>query len=420
MTGTRGIRVVTEPFDVTVRPPGSKSETIRALAAAAMSEGRSHIYGGLHADDSVAMIDALGSLGVAVDASVEPWTVDGKGGWLNQPERPIDVNESGLTARIVIAMAASLDGTSTIAGRGRLPERPMHGLIECLRGLGVEVDGEHLPLTVTGHGHLWGGTVVVDCAETSQYATAMMLVAPLMHDPCRLEIRGLEGSAGYLDVTAATMRRFAAKVSPTVTGYEISNDGYQTADVVIEPDASAAVYPMVAAAVTGGCATIEGLGRDSGQPDIRVGDVLEEMGCSVRWGSDSVTVDGGDSVLRGIDVDLSDAPDGAMAVAVAALFADGPSRISGLGSLRRKESDRLVALSGEMTRLGAQATASDDTLLIFPREMTGAELSSHGDHRVAMAMALVGLVVPGVSVTDPDVTTKTWPGYWEFLDRLDS
>jgi 3-phosphoshikimate 1-carboxyvinyltransferase len=406
------------PIDATVRLPGSKSETIRALAVAALADGRSHIYGGLHADDPVAMAGALDAFGVAVNTSVEPWTVDGRDGWLDPPRDPIDVLESGLTARIVLAMAASADGVTHITGRGRLPRRPMGGLVGCLRGLGVEIDEEYLPLTVASRGRLWGGAVAVDCSETSQFATALMLVAPTMHEPCRLEIRGLQGSAGYLEVTAAMMRRFGADVSRTVTGYEIANDGYRAGDVVIEPDASAAVYPMVAAAITGGRVSIVGLGEESRQPDMRIAHVLGEMGCHVGWEPDKVTVDATGSELRGVEVDLSDAPDGAMAVAMAALFANGPSRISGLGSLRLKESDRLNALGEEMTRLGADVTVGEDSLSVVPAELTGAGVSSHGDHRIAMTMALAGLVVTGVSVSGADAVAKTWPGYWMFLDGL--
>jgi 3-phosphoshikimate 1-carboxyvinyltransferase len=416
--GIHEVQPVEAPVDVSVRLPGSKSETIRALAVAALADGRSHIYNGLAADDPVAMAGALEAFGISVNTSADPWAVDGGDGHLDPPRGPIDVLESGLTARIILAIAASTDGVTEITGRGRLPERPVRGLLESLRGLGVEIDGDHLPLTVTGRGHLWGDSVVVDCSETSQFATALMLVAPTMHEPCRLEIQGLRGSAGYLEVTAAMMRRFGAEVSRTVTGYEIANSGYLATDVVIEPDASAAVYPMVAAAVTGGRVRIEGLGEDSRQPDMRVAHVLGEMGCDVDWERNTVTVDATNHALGGIEVNLADAPDGAMAVAVAALFAEGPTRIGGLESLRLKESDRLAALGDEMTRLGADVTVEGESLVIVPTELTGAEVSSHGDHRIAMTMALTGLVVEGVSVSGAGAVAKTWPGYWEFLDGL--
>lgn len=416
---TQPVPVFERPIDAEVRPPGSKSETIRALAAAALADGRSHLYAPLYADDTEAMTGAVQQFGVAVGSDVEPMWVDGRGGRLDAPSRTIDARESGLSARILIAMAASLDGTTTIVGRGRLPERPMGGIVAAMRSLGTEVSGESLPLTINGRGRLWGGDVVVDCSLSSQFATAVMLVAPVMREPCHLEVTGLRGSEGYLDMTAATMRRFGAEVERTVTGYEIENNGYRASDVVIEPDASAAVYPMGIAAVTAGRVTIEGLGADSVQPDIRMAEVLEAMGCRVERHASRVEISGPAGGLRAVDVDMSDAPDASLAVAAVALFADGVSRIRGLGSLRHKESDRLAAIEQEITRVGGVARVEDDTLSVEPGALHGAEINPHGDHRIAMAMAIVGTKVAGLSVADPHVVDKTWPGFWDLLGHLD-
>lgn len=410
---------VLEQVDARIRPPGSKSETIRALAAAALADGRSHLYGALTAQDTLAMVAALRSLAIDVGVDSEPWTVDGRGGRLTAPSQPIDVSESGLTARILVALAASLDGVTTITGRGRLPQRPMEGLLGALRSQGVEITGDRLPVQIIGRGPLWGGTIEVDCSATSQFATAVMLAAPIMHRSCRVEIRGLTGSRGYLDMTASAMRRFGAALEPTVTGYEIANGGYSVADVVIEPDASAAVYPMAVAAITGGRVVIKGLGKSSRQPDLRVASVLESMGCLVTWEDAEVTVDARGVQLSGVDVEMSDAPDGSLGVAVTCLFAEGMSRISGLESLRRKESDRLEAISGEIARVGGSARVEDDSLIIEPRRLHGASIDPHGDHRVAMAMAMVGTRVPGIYLESPDVVGKTWPSFWSFIDDLE-
>jgi len=414
----RRIAVLTDTTDWSIRPPGSKSETIRALAAAAMAEGRSHLYMPLRADDPAAMVGALQKLGIAVNPDSEPLVVDGLGGRLRPSARPIDVNESGLTARILLAMAGSLDGATRIEGRGRLPQRPMGGIVEVLRSQGVDVSGDRLPIEIIGRGRLWGGQLTVDCSQSSQFATAVMLVAPLMHEPCVLEVAGLTGSAGYLEVTAATMRRFGARLERTVTGYEIANHGYQPADVVIEPDASAAVYPMAIAAISRGRVVIEGLSASSAQPDLKVASVLEAMGCVVEWGSHRVTVDARDVDLEGVDVDMSDAPDGSLGLAVVCLFATGSSRVTGLSSLRHKESDRLRAIGEEIRRIGGDVEVGDDFLHITPGPLHGAEIDPHGDHRIAMAMATVGTRVAGVEVSDPDVVTKTWPGFWDLLDKL--
>lgn len=420
MTASRRVPVIGGPIDAVIRPPGSKSETIRALAAASLADGRSHLYMPLVADDPRAMSGALRALGIEVSDHGDPWSVDGQSGRLTAPEGPLDANESGLSARILLALAASLDGVSRIVGRGRLPERPMRGIVDALRSQEVEVMGERLPIEVSGRGHLWGGKIEVDCSETSQFATALMLVAPTMHEPAVIELKGLTGSSGYLEVTESLMRRFGADVERTVTGYEIANHGYAASDVVIEPDASAAVYPMSIAAVTGGRVVIEGLGENSRQPDLKVASILGSMGCRVEWEESRVTVDARDVVLRGVEVDMADAPDGSLAVAVVCLFAEGVSRISGLGSLRHKESDRLEAISVEIRRIGGKVEVDDETLVIEGGELSGAEIDSHGDHRIAMAMATAGTRLADLSITNPSVVNKTWPGFWGFLEKLAS
>jgi 3-phosphoshikimate 1-carboxyvinyltransferase len=412
------VHVVHRPIDARIRPPGSKSETIRALTAAALAEGRSHLYAALDADDTHAMIDVLRVLGVDLVTASEPWSVDGNGGRLEPAATPLDARESGLTARIAMALAASCDGANVLKGHGRLPHRPMSGLIDALRDLGVVVRGEGLPIEITGHGRLWGGSIPVDCSATSQFATALMLLAPIMQEPTVLEPRGMAGSYGYLEMTAATMRRFGASVDRTLTGYEIANTGYRPTDVVIDPDASAAVYPLVAAAITGGRVVIDGLGLGDRQPDMLVVTHLEAMGCDVSWDEHRMSLVGRESSLSPIDADMSEAPDGAVALAVACLFADGASRLSGLGSLRHKESDRMMALSEGIGRLGGRVERHGDGLTVLPARLKGAVIDPHGDHRIAMALAVIGLVVSDVTIMSPGVVDKTWPGFWAMLDDL--
>lgn len=416
----RAVRVLAGPIDAVIRPPGSKSETIRALTAAALASGRSHLYSPLRAEDTAAIAGALRALGIAVGTDTEPWSVDGRGGRLEPSPSPLDAHESGLSARILIALAGSLDGTTRITGRGRLPERPMTGIVDVLRRQGVAVSDDSIPLEVSGRGRLWGGPIAVDCSLSSQFATAVMLVAPIMHEACTLEVTGLEGSQGYLDLTAATMGRFRALLDRTVTGYDIANTGYEPTDVVIEPDASAAVYPMGIAAVTGGRVVVEGLGLGSLQPDTAMAGILEAMGCHVERHENRTVVVGPDLPLAAVEVDMAASPDASLAVAVVCLFADGPSRISGLGSLRHKESDRLSAIHSEITRIGGSSRVEGDTLVVAPGRLEGALVDPHGDHRIAMAMAIAGTRVPGIVIDNPGVVDKTWPEFWDLLDLLDA
>ncbi|HET9260177.1 MAG TPA: 3-phosphoshikimate 1-carboxyvinyltransferase [Acidimicrobiia bacterium] len=413
----RSVPVIEGPVDAVIRPPGSKSETIRAIAAASMAEGRSHLYSPLDAEDPSAMVAAVRAMGTAIEDRSDPWVVDG----LGEPRHGdlvLDANESGLSARILLAMAASSPNSIRIEGKGRLPERPMSGLIDALRSQGVVVEGERVPIDVTGQGRLWGGHLVVDCTDSSQFASALMLVAPMMENPCQLEITGLTGSAGYLEGTVSVMTRFGASAVKTVTGYEIDNTGYRPSDVVIEPDASSATYPMAIAAITGGRVTVEGLGADSWQPDVSIADVFEEMGCLVERGRNRLVVDARSRELIGLEVDMSHAPDGALAVAVVACFASSPTTLRGLGSLRPKESDRLAALASEIGRVGGAIKVGGDSLVIEPMTLQGAVIDPHGDHRIAMALACAGSRVPGISVADPDVVNKTWPKFWDMFDQL--
>lgn len=412
------VKVLQRPIDRSVRVPGSKSETIRALAAASLATGRSHIYSPLEADDTAAMVGAIQRMGIEIEAAGDPWTVDGGGGRL-EGGATLDVNESGLSTRILIALAGSATGTTRIEGRGRLPERPMQGITDVLRSQGVQVSSDFLPLDVSGRGNLWGGQMTVDCSDSSQFATAAMLVAPIAENPCVLDVRGLSGSAGYLDGTVSMMRRFGATVEKTVTGYEILNDGYRASDIVIEPDASAAVYPMAIAAITGGRIVIEGLGSASWQPDVAVASVLREMGCQVSVEETQIVVDARGVELSGVKTDMSHAPDGALAVAAVSLFAVTPSEIRGLGSLRNKESDRLHAISNEIRGLGGEVEIAGDAVVVHPSSLHGTDVDPHGDHRIAMTMACVGTGLRGVRVMSPSVVTKTWPGFWEFLDDIE-
>jgi 3-phosphoshikimate 1-carboxyvinyltransferase len=420
MTVPRDIVPLERPVEAVIRPPGSKSQTIRALVAAALAKGRSRLERPLESEDTTFARRALEQLGVEIDAEEGRWAIEGSAGALHPAPGPIDAGASGLTARAMIAVAALVDGRTTVVGRDRLPERPMGGLVEALLGLGVEAAGTggRLPVTVVGTGALPGGTVEVASHQTTQFATALLMAAPLAEAPLHIVPSGLEGSHRYLDVTLDTMRRFGARVDRTDRGYQGFTTGYTSIHLVVEPDASAAVYPMVAAAISGGRVTIDGLGSRSIQPDLGVAGVLAMMGCDVEQSETAITVDARGRRLQPIDVDLSGSPDGSLAVAVAALFAEGPSRLRGLGSLRYKESDRLSAMANEIARLGAGARVEGTELVITPAAMTPARIETYGDHRMAMSFALVGLGVPGIEIADPEVVAKTWPGYWDMLDGL--
>lgn len=388
--------------------------------AAALATGVSRLHGPLEADDTALMRRALRGLGVLVDDNDDPWLVLGTGGTISVPDTPIDVGASGTTARFITAVAALADGTVVIDGTPRMRERPIGPLQTALRSLGVTCTsaGGFPPVEIVGVGSLAGGRVEVDASVSSQFASALLLVAPMASDRMEIELTGPVVSRPYLASTVDIMRRFGADVSLDGDRFVVEPTGYTKAHISIEADASAAVYPAVAAAITGGSVLIRGIPEASTQADLKVLEILSGMGCAVRREGDAIHVEGPPAGLEPVDADLSGAPDGAMGLATACLFASGASRLSGLSTLRVKETDRLAALETELRKLGADATVEGDSLVIHPGDLHGAEIDTYDDHRMAMAMALVGLVVPDMVIRDPGVVSKTWPGYYDMLAAL--
>jgi 3-phosphoshikimate 1-carboxyvinyltransferase len=407
------------PIEAVVRPPGSKSFTNRALITAALATGVSRLYDPLEADDTLVMRNGLRSLGVSIDDNDDPWLVLGSGGALVPPVTPIDAGLSGTTARFLMAVAALVDGDVTITGQGRLLERPQTELIDALRASGIEITttGQGLPATVHGRGFLAGGRMRVDPRRSSQFVTALLLVAPLARTRVELALTGPAVSRPYLLSTLEVMTAFGATVECDLDWFRVMPGGYRSAHYHIEADASAASYPLVAAAITGGVVGIEGIPATSSQPDLAIVGVLEAMGCSVRRMAHRLDLMG-PTKLKPVDVDMNAAPDAVLALAVACLFADGSSRIRNIGNLRHKESDRLASLAVEIGRVGADARVEGDDLIVTPRTLHPATISTYDDHRMAMAFAVLGLRQPGIVIDRPSVVTKTWPRFFDMLGRL--
>lgn len=422
MRQTVEVTPATGPLDAVVPVPGSKSLTIRALAAAAMASGESRLLSPLDAVDTRHARSAMAAFGAGIDDSGQDWVVSGTAGRLASPSSPVDVGPSGLTARIVIAMAALVSGSTTVVGTERLPERPMSDLIRALTNLGVWVESAdgRIPVTVRGHPPVLGGEVAVDISRSTQFATALALIGPEAQDGLRLVLEGAPGARGYLDLTLQVIAGFGGTAELSSEIFSVAGTGYAPAIFTVEPDASAAVYPLVAVALVGGEVTVPGLGHGSRQPDLRVVEVLGKMGAAVRMGDSETTVTAERGSLQPIDEDLSDCPDGALAIAVACASSGGKCRIRGLSTLRDKESDRLAALSTELTRLGCPTSIDGDDLVVRPGALQPAVVDPHGDHRIAMSLALLGLIAGGIEVAHPEVVDKTWPGYWKMLASLSS
>lgn len=418
MTEMRSIRQG-GPVDIQVRPPGSKSITNRALLLAALADGESRLVRPLYSDDTIAMQASLARLGTGFAETEDGLAVSG--GSFAPADAPLDVNLSGTSLRFLVAAAVLAPGETVIDGRPRVRERPIAALTEALIDLGVNVSTDPgtggAPVTVVG-GPMRGGVVQIDASASSQPVSALMMIAPYAEASLTIEfIGGHSISDAYLRTTAEVMSAFG--VEPVLSGDRVSVPvgRYRPGSFHVEADASAAVYPWCAAAITGGEASVLGISPSSTQADLGVLEVLGAMGCDVARGTETISVSG-PARLSGVTADLGHCPDGAMAVAVCALFADGPSQLTGLSSWSVKETDRLAAVATELAKLGATVERTGSSLTIHPpADLSPADISTYDDHRMAMAFSLAGLKVPGVRILEPGVVSKTWPAYWEEMAR---
>jgi len=408
----------------TVRPPGSRSLANRALLAAALARGTSLVRNVTPSDDTDAMRLGLEALGVALerDGSADDWRIHGVDGRFAPIAEAIDVRASGTTARFLTAAATLANNPVVLDGTKRMRERPIADLAAALAALGarVEVLGANgCPPVRTGGARLAGGDALLDVRRSSsQYVSGILLAAPYAERDVRLRFVGDEViSRPFVDLTLAVMRDFGADAAWRGPGAIVvrAGRGYQGREYTVEPDAQGAVYGFAAAAITGGRVTVPHLSRSSIQPDLGFLDALAAMGCQVDRGADAISLTAAQK-LRGVRVDANPWPDAALALAVVALFADGPTEIVNVPNLRIKETDRLAALERELTKLGARATAGPDWLRIEPGARRGAAIDTYDDHRMAMSFALAGLRIPGVSIRDPLCVRKTWPRFFEALE----
>jgi 3-phosphoshikimate 1-carboxyvinyltransferase len=412
------VEPLTRPPDATVRLPGSKSLTNRAALTAAMTDGTSTLTGALTADDTEAMVDAVTALGATVHVDGDMWTVTGTGGAHPKGQVSVDARQAGTVARFVPAVAAASGAAVLVDGSVQLRGRPMAPLLDALRELGAVVEERgspgHLPLVVKGP--LTARIARLPGDASSQFLSGLLLAGPLIANGLEVRLTTKLVSRPYAAMTAAVMAAFGAQAEVGEEACRVAGGGYRAADYMVEPDASAASYFFAAAAVTGGRVRVEGLGRTSIQGDMAFLDVLARMGASVKVFDDATEVIGGE--LHGIDIDLGDLSDTAPTLAVVAALADSPTRVRGIGFVRTKESDRIAAVVAELRRSGIDAEEESDGFLVRPSTVRPAVIDPHGDHRLAMAFALLGLRSPGIEIADPACVAKTFPGYFDVLESL--
>ena len=401
------------PVSATVRLPGSKSMTARALVLSAVSVGPSTLRAPLRARDTILMAAGMRAMGSHVS------TVDDER-WVVRP-RPlhgpahIDVGLAGTVMRFLPPVAALADGPVTFDGDKRARERPLGALVQALRAVGVRVDasdGDGMPLTVHGVGRVAGGEVSIDASASSQLVSGLLLSAADFDRGLVVRHVGPPvPSRPHIQMTVQMLRAVGAGIddsAPDVWVVEpgrLSGRGWD-----IEPDLSGAAPFFAAAMVTGGEVTLLGWPRSSAQPVDRVRGLLRQMGGDLRLGTEGLTVRG-TGTIHGIDANLSDVSELTPVLAALAALADTPSRLTGVAHIRGHEADRIAALGRELGGLGADVTELDDGLRIRPRPLHGGSFHTYDDHRIAHAAAVVGLAVPGVELTDVSCTSKTMPDF---------
>lgn len=414
---------VNRPVDADVDLPGSKSYTNRALILAALAGGRSVISSALFSDDTRYMAESLRRLGIEVeeDARSSSFVVHGRSGKIPATRADLFVGNSGTTARFITAMVALGHGEYVVDGVERMRRRPIAPLLDALTQLGVDSESVHgtgcPPVRVRAHG-LDGGQVRLAGDTSSQYFSALLMVAPVTPRGLTIEVEGDLVSKPYIDLTAGSMRAFGALMR---------NDGYRSfhvpggqaygaRDYAVEPDASGASYFFALAAATGGRIRVRNLGAGSAQGDVHFVDVLEQMGCTVIREPAAVEVRG-PSRLRGVEVDMVAISDTVPTLAAIAPLAGEPVTIRNVAHIRHKETDRIAAVVTELRRLGVEVAEHSDGMTIQPSAVSPGMVETYDDHRMAMSFAVLGSVVRGIVIRDPACVAKTFPDFFERLRR---
>jgi 3-phosphoshikimate 1-carboxyvinyltransferase len=425
-SSARPITPLAGPIDAAVEVVGSKSYTNRALVLAALAQGESLLTGALYSDDTRYMAAALRALGVDVreDHSAATFRVQGVDGRVPNAKGQCFVGNAGTAARFLPVVMALGQGVYELDGVPRMRERPIAPLLTALTSLGVHIEtlGNPgcVPLRVHG-GSLHGGHVRVPGYISSQYISGLMMGAPLMRDGLTLEIEGELVSRPYIEMTAQALRDFGAVLDRDGErrfvipgGQHLLGRPYR-----VEPDASAASYFFGAAAITGGRVRVDGLGTRSLQGDRKLAHILAQMGCTLREGEDYTELTGpAPGTLRGVEVDMADLSDVAQTLAVVAPFASTPTRVTGIGFIRKKETDRVGAVVRELIKLGIKADEEADGFVIHPGAPQPGAVDTYDDHRMAMSFALIGLARPGIVINDPGCVSKTFPNYFDVLETL--
>ncbi len=415
-----------EHIEGSIRIPGSKSLSNRALLLATLAEGTTRLQNLLDAEDVHHMLDSLKQLGITITPQQEAVCVQGTSGDFPKRQAVCFLGNSGTSMRSLAAALCIAQGDYILEGIPRMYERPIADLVEGLKTLGANIDylGQvgYPPLHIHPSS-LTGGAVSLSGSTSSQYVSAVLMLAPYAIKPVTITIAGKLISKPYVQMTLDIMEQFGVKVEhgTDLKSFEIPLAHYTSpGDYWIESDASSASYFLAAAAIANKNrdkpVRVEGIGKKSLQGDSQFARVLEKMGADVHYEDHAIEISGPDK-LRGIDIDMNDMPDVGMTLAMVGLFAEGPTTIHNIASWKVKETDRLHAMATELRKVGATIESGDDWIRVTPpatlQDWKHAEIETYNDHRIAMCFSLVALGGVPVTILNPSCTAKTFPTYFK-------
>ncbi len=408
------------PVEATVDIPGSKSYTNRALLIASLTPGVVEIVRPLISDDTEAMLSCLGALGIQSSRTYSGIRISNDISATKAGAIDLDARISGTTIRFILALSCVLPGTKTVHGEAPLNKRPIKDLVDALRQLGAEIEytgQEGFPPLRVSSSKLRPGTVRMSGSISSQYLSALLMVAPLIGEVI-IEVEGEQISKPYIDMTIETMRECGVSVvNDSYKRYVIpAGHQYSVREFFIEGDVSSAGYFAAIAAITKSTITLAHMNPKSLQADMGFLKILEQMGNEIVYEERAITVVG--KGVKAMEVDMEHCPDQAQTLAVLAAFAPGKTVISGVRSLRVKETERVKALEQELAKMGIKTESTNDVLTIYGGSPQAATIDTYGDHRMAMSFAVAGAVLPGMRINNPEVVGKTFPDFWDKLQSI--
>jgi len=422
MTDIKEIRPLAR-VNAELQVPGSKSYSQRALVIASLADGKSILRNTLVSEDTQHLVEALRLLGVGIVASDRDMIVTGTGGRIGNPGKDLFLGNNGTAMRFLVGVAALATGDVTLTGDPRLCERPLQPLLEAIGSLGVPSTcrrtGGFPPVTVHG-GSLRGGRVLFRDIESSQYVSSILIAAPYAAGDVEVEISGSSVSRPYVEMTLATMNAFGVPVEKRSENLFAVTGGhrYRGCRYLVEGDLSSASYFFLAAALCGGTVRVTNTNFRTHQGDVRFLRYLKELGCGVEATDHRIEVSGGKLSDGDFSVSMEDLPDMVPTMAVLAALRPGRTIIRNVAHLRIKESNRLEALVTELAKTGIRAEETGDGLVITGGTPRGAEIETYNDHRIAMSFAVLGLRAPGMRIRNPGCVGKSFPGFWDELEKL--